>query len=399
MVTGESFIAARIVYENVTAQKTLRTRQTPSHIRNHPHMKSILSYSLLAAAMAAGVATAQTTATTTPVGYTTVSCLPNADTIVGIPLRQSASGGASLASAPVVSGSSATLSVAGTPFTSGAFNGTHYVKFSSGANDGKWFAVTSNTNNSLVVDLNGDSLAAVSGDQFEVIKFWTLAELFNPALSTGDPATTGNAIVSSASLLNTARRTEVLVPNTTGAGINLAASATYFVNGGIWKRQGASNDSFNNTQLWPDTYLIIRNPAAVTVATKYVVSGEVETKKFAVPLSTRAGGSQDNYIALPRPIDIKLSDLNLGGTSAFVASTNMLNTGRRDELLVYNNMVPGLNKAASATYYFHDGVWKRQGNGSTDVGADLIPAGSGVIIRKYQAVGGSTAFWTNSATY
>jgi uncharacterized protein (TIGR02597 family) len=349
--------------------------------------------------MAAGVAVAQpTTATTTPVGYTSVACLPDSDTVVGLPLRISPSAAGALSSAPTVAGGQATLTVAGATF--GPFGGTHYVKFKSGASEGKFFAVVSNTDTQLVVDLNGAVVTAAAADTIEVLKFWTLAELFNPGTSTSDATTTPNAIVASVSTAPAGRRTEVVIPDLAGVGSNLAPNKNFYVHAGIWKQVGQGATSFNDYQLWPDTHFIIRNPSAVTAATKYVTTGQVDTHKIVFDLASNASVPQDNYIALTRPVDITLNQLNLGGSSAFVSSTSSSPAGRRDEVLVYNNSVPGLNKSPSANYYYLNGAWRKVGSAATlDVGGDIIPAGSGIIVRKFQVAGGATATWTNSPSY
>lgn len=324
--------------------------------------------------------------------------MPNSDTIVGLPLRQSTSLVSTLTEAPDVDGDEVTLTISGS-MTAGDFDGTHYVKFVDGDDSGKWFAVVSNTTDEIVIDLNGDSIAADDGDQLEVLKFWTLGELFDPTVSTTDPTTTGNAIVASTNQLASGRRTSILIPDFDSPGINLATTATYYVNDGIWKRQGSGATNFSDVQLWPDAYFIIRHPAAVTSSTSYVVSGEVEPNDFAVVLSTRTGGSQDNFVAIPRPVDTSLNDLNLGGTSAFESSTNQLASGRRDQLFVFDNTATGQNKATVATYYYNDGIWKRQGGGAADFGSTTIPAGAAILIRKYQTTGGESSIWINTPSY
>jgi uncharacterized protein (TIGR02597 family) len=237
----------------------------------------------------------------------------------------------------------------------------------------------------------------------EVIKFWTLSELINPAspATTTDAATTTTAVVASTSQLASGRKTELLIPNLVGVGINLAPSTTYYVNAGIWKKQGGGATNFGADQLWPDTYFIIRQPnISPTVSLNYTATGEVEVDKFNVGLGARATGLQDNFIALPRPVDVTLDALGLGGTSAFLTSTSQLASGRKDELLVFNNAAIGRNKAPATTYYFNGGIWKKQGGGATNFGTDVIKAGTGFIIRKF-AVGGSgqTDNWKNPASY
>jgi uncharacterized protein (TIGR02597 family) len=98
-------------------------------------------------------------------------------------------------------------------------------------------------------------------------------------------------------------------------------------------------------------------------------------------------------------LDLALSQLGLIGTPAFMASTSTLGTGRRDELLVFDNLAQLRNKAPSARYYVHNSIWKLHNGGNDDRGSVVIPAGSGIILRKYPTAGGSTVFWTNSPTY
>lgn len=360
-----------------------------------------LRYSLIVAALACGFAQAQTTAYTTPVGYVTQTCLANSDTVVGVPLRASAAAAGALASAADTTTvpESAVVTLSGTPgFVVDGFAGTYYAKFKSGAAAGYWFPVTANTANSLTLDLNGAALpVTVVGDSVEVVKFWTLNELFVPADSTTDPATTNNAIVASTSVLPGGRRTEVLLPNLTGLGINLAPSSNYYIFGGVWRKVGDAIDH-GTDQLWPDTYFIIRNPAAVVTNTSYTIAGEVDTTPFTVFLSTQGAAKQDNFVALPRPVDVTLSQLGLAGTSAFMESTNALPTGRRDEVLVYDNAVAARNKAPSSNYYYLGGVWRKQGD-AVDHGTDLLPVGATVVIRKYQSGTGASSVWTNTPNY
>ncbi len=357
-------------------------------------------YSLLAAA-ACGMAFGQT-AYTTPVGYVTQTLPANSDSILSLPVRKSAVAASAVSGAPdttTIPGS-AILTMSGTPgYTVNAFQNTHYAKFTSGTDLGKYFVITANAADTLTVNLNGAILNAVSTDTLEVIKFWTLNELFSPTASTTDPLTTGNAIVASTSTLAAGRRTSLFVPDLTSPGSNLAPSATYYVHGGLWKKQGQGNTDFGATQLWPDIYFIIRHPSTVTAATTYTASGEVETKQFDIALRTQAAIAQDNFIGLPRPVDITLNALNLANTSAFLTSTSTLAAGRRDQIFVYDNAVISQNKSPAATYYYHAGLWKKQGQGNTDFGTDVIKAGAGVIIRKYQSGTGATANWDNNPTY
>ena len=67
---------------------------------------------------------------TSPVGYVSISCPANSDTIVGLPLRTTSAYSGALSANPVSASGSATLSLAGSPaFTANEFAGAYYVKF------------------------------------------------------------------------------------------------------------------------------------------------------------------------------------------------------------------------------------------------------------------------------
>ncbi len=358
---------------------------------------------VIAVLAGSGLATAEPVYTS-PVGYVSITCLPNSDTIVGLPLRTSAAYTGALSAIPdtTTTPGSAILSLSGNPgLTANEFAGAYYVKFKdstpAATGDGQWFSITANGTSSITVDLNGGTIAAVSGAQLEVLKFWTLAELFPPSECTTDPATTGNAIVASLNTLANGRRTQVLVPDLVTPGTNLAASAIYYVYNGQWRKPGTAQD-FGSVQLWPDVYFTIRHSAAITSPTTYTINGEVELGEFVAPLTTQASIYQDNFVAIPRPVDTALNQLNLGGTDAFVSSTSTLASGRRDQLLVFDNATAAYNKAAAAIYYFHNGIWKKPGS-AADQGSVVIPAGTGFIIRKYPTVDGRTILWENINHY
>ena len=387
--------------------------QAETTIPNPSIMKRSISYLFLAAASLCGLASAQTTAYTTPVGYTTVTCTAGptgsvnplerngSDTRVGLPFRQPTVAAAALTETP----SSNVLTVTGASFGTDTYKNTHYVKFTSGPASGKVYAITGNTPTTITIDLSGDTMTAISGNTFMVTKFWTLGELFPPASCTSSAATTGTAVVSSTSAV--LRNTDILLPNTTGTGagvgINLSSIATYFVFNGAWRK--LSTDlavSWDVQQLWPDESFLIRHSPRVAASTVYVCTGEVDTGSVVIPLITRNGGvneKQDIPVGLTRPIDVTLDGLHLGGTSAFVTSANMVGSNAKDALLVYNNSTIGQNKSSSGTYYYVVDKWLKFGGDGTNQGATVIPAGSAILIRKFGTAGGITSFWSNTPTY
>jgi len=361
---------------------------------------SILGFSAFATA---GFALGQ--AVTTPVGYVTIECKASSDTIVGVPLRQYAAYAGTLGADPEVGDplpeDVAVLTLSGSPALDvDAFADTHYVKFTNGTGNGQWFVITENDADSLTIKLNGGTINAVSGDQLEVIKFWTLAELFNPADSTTstNPVTTKNAIVASTSLNAFGRRTQLLIPDYAAGGTNISTKYIFFIHNSIWKLDGALDTDYGEFKLWPDSYFIIRNPI-LTSSTYYTSTGEVESNNLNIDLHVLPSGKRDNLVSLPRPVDVSLEDLKLGNTPAFASSTSLNAFGRKDEILVFDNAVVSRNKSASAIYFYFNG-WRKQGDTveSPLRNSDIIPAGWGFIVRKHQSAGG-TVFWNNEASY
>ncbi len=357
----------------------------------------------------AGCLTAQT-AVTEPLGLNKITCLTNSDTIVGVPFRQQGSQTSTLASAPVVNGDVATLTLSLDSLNASGLT-KHFVKFNSGTKNGCFYDITANTANTLTIALNGDALTgAVSGNSVVISEFWTLDTLFPPAgvttlwtetpTGSGNWVPNGNAIVASASTLATARRTEVLIPDVVSSGTNLPAEGRYYVSGGTWKRSNSGTTNYGNiVKLYPDTLFTISQPSTVARSTIFRSIGEVELGSMVIPLSTRDNLAQDNFIAIPRPLSVTLEGLNLRQSGAFMTSASTLTTARRDQLLVFNNDLQLKNKTPSATYYVSGGTWKLVNGGTADQGTVSIPAASGFIVRKYQVAGHPTAFWTNTPTY
>jgi len=349
--------------------------------------------------LAAVVPVAAQSVVSDPIGFNKVTCLSNSDTVVGVPFRLQGSLNAKLASAPVTNGDSATLTLTATTLTAGAFT-RHYVKFTSGGKDGYWYDITGNTTNTLTVNLNGDNLAGTAtGDAVLIAEFWTLDTLFPPANATESPTTTGHAIVSSPSTSPRFRKTQVLLPNVaTPDGINQAPSKICYITGGQWVAADASANP-GGTILWPDSYLIIRHPGSITTFTVFKSCGEVEMGNMVIPLATRTDGAQDCYIAVPRPLPLRLNQLNLVESGAFVTSPSTSPRFRKDQILVFDNAQQLINKAPSAIYY-HNGVnWLNASNNNAISDTDVIPAGSGFLIHKALTTTGATAMWPNPPIY
>jgi uncharacterized protein (TIGR02597 family) len=311
------------------------------------------------------------TGITSPVGFVSLTTLSNSDTIFSTPLAQPAvyQGSVStLSSTTVTAGGTPGWTTNGFVYVAGTQSNTYYLRFLTGAQAGSYYTVTANTANTLTLNLAGGLLTgAAPGDQFAVIPYWTLGTVF-PASAAGTAFKASTLFI---------RNTQIFFPNQTSEGINFAAAAIYYYTNSAWQQAGSpSGTSANDTVLPPDSYVTIRNPAGFTGS--ITVMGEVVTTPQSTPLNSYATTAQDNAVAITYPVNLTLN--NLGLAAAFVPSSIFVTN---DQLLTYDNTVTGINKSASAIYYYMNGAWRESGqNSSTDFGTNPIQIGSGFIVRK-----------------
>ena len=290
--------------------------------------------------------------------------------------------------ASVSSDTSLTLSRAFTGMTASG----QTASYDHSPKEGSYYTVTANGTNSLTVNLNGDSLSTVvAGTTVTLIPYWTLGTAF-PA------SDAGTSYIASSGATTFTRQTQILLPDMTTAGFDLAASAIYYYYNGAWRLSGGDPTvSANDTTLPLTNYFTVRNAGT---ATTFTPTGGVYMNRIAAPLDTQPSTAQDNASALPRPVSTSLNDLGLITSGAFKASSGATSFTRADSLLAYDNTQTGTDKSASAIYYFYNNAWRLSGGDPTvDVGSTTLPYGTGFIIRKAPAANGATSFWQNTRTY
>ena len=289
---------------------------------------SFLAIALFAGALAAE---AQTSVTTDPVGFTTLSLLGNSDTFVSPPLTRPPEFVGSIQS---ISGNS--LTVTGTPnwsvnqfvYVAGTQAKHYYVLIgpASAANpkEGHLYTVTANSTNALTVDTTSDDLSGLpSNTQVVLIPYWTLATIFPTAdQNVSFTPSTSNRL--------TSLKTQVLIPDYTTAGINLAYTATYYfinntVNGAVnvgWRLYGDPvTTDHSDDPILPDVYFVVRNPTG-TPTLSLTAAGSVLMKKLTIPLLTSSTQERDNPASIVRPVSVALKDTGLNPSDgSFVAST------------------------------------------------------------------------------
>jgi uncharacterized protein (TIGR02597 family) len=341
---------------------------------------------------AANFASAQVTVTTDPVGFTTTTLLGSSDTFVSIPFTRPPEFTGAIASA-----SGRTITLVGNPLSQSQFlyGGTqhnHYYALigpisGTGTKEGHTYLVTGNGTGTLTVDTSHDDLNNIPANtQVEVIPYWTPATIF--------PASDAN-VSFTPTTSSSSYQTQIRVPNYSASGINLPYSPVYFFSNNVdgtsnnvgWRSVGDNITDHGDDPLLPDGYFVVRRSSseAQTLPLTLRNVGTVLLKKLAVPLIAMSQ-QQDNPVSIVRPVNVALDATGLA------PANNSFGAG--DKLLLYNNTAAGFNKSPSATYT-HDTHWRLTGDGTlSDHGADIIPSGTGFIIRK--AAGGVGAFWTNA---
>ncbi len=314
------------------------------------------------------------------VGYNYQPLAGQSDALLTVPFTQP-----SVASLVVSSVTGSGVTVSG-GLTGGAYANTFFVRFTSGNGAGLWSTITTNTTNSITF-ADTTILSSISaGDSFVIYPHETLGTTFPDSLVNVSFEASPSAF---------SRRTEVLIPNTTAIGINKPAAATYFYFNNEWRRVGAAPTAvFNDTVLPPQQYFVLRNGGSNPL--KVLTSGQPDSVPVA-RLLTRSAQTNDIAAGAGYPVQLSLAQLELGGTPAFETSTSVIS--RKDELLVFNNNTTGINKPASATYFYFNGAWRRVGaSPATSFDNELLTPGSALLIRKASGTPG-TFLWSQQAPY
>ena len=334
--------------------------KTPS-LRLRPFAAAILC-SLMAPALFAQ------TATTTPVGFVTVTIPAASDsstpsnTVVSIPLY----GTADYVSTVATIDSTTQFTLTGAAWTPGAFADATAPRLvrvktsTTAAHVGKFFLIAANTTNQLTVTLSttvADIATVLSvGDSCEVVPANTLGSVFGTAAK--PPTLTGGISPNVAD--------NVLIFDGT-------TWQTYFWTGAvgspvnIWKKTGPLDRS--GTVIFPDeaVFVIRRDTAAVAAVTLMgTVPSTAEQTDIAPDGST--------FLSNRFPVDATLGGLGLQNLPSWVAGTSPTTA---DNVLIFDG-------TTWQTYFWTGAVgspvniWKK--TGPLDRSSTPIPTGTGVFI-------------------
>lgn len=343
----------------------LLKKNNSNSYQSQKHMKPKIIQSILAAALLApGALFAQTTATTTPVGYVSLGnngTVPaNADVVVTIPLFRPA-----IFSGTVASVSGSTITISGTPGLGSLTSVPHTVVIGSGSKIGLNAVVTSSTSNSVTVSVStGDSLSGVTaGDTISIRPAWTVRSFLGASFPAG---------------------TQLLTLPDSGS-FNPSAVGIYEWDGTGWVDTVVSGDYADNDVLYPNETYIVRNQSA-TPLTSFVVSGDVPVVPNRVVIAASGASGSDNAVCYFSPVTEKISTSGL---------TAIANPG--DQVLGFNNTTSGFNKAATTILEYDGTGWV-----DTVVSGDYEPnfpigGGQGFIFRR--ASTSTSSIWTDVPSY
>lgn len=339
-----------------------------------------------------------------PIGFNKVVLKGGSDTLISLPFHQKPAFTGLVGTVTDLSGNSVSagedveITVSGTPgpeWTPTGFIGSHYVRITSGENDGYAYEILDNGAGSIQLNGNGGDLSGILGtDTFSVIPHATLDTVF------AEPAPAGVVYESTNPI--SVDGTEVLIRDNETMALNKATSASFFYYNGAWRKRGeAFTADFGAEVLRPSTHFIVRHKAGVD-DTQICADGRVPLSKNVIQIDVDAAGN-DNFISVDRPIPVLLNDFgsNLISDNIFAPSINPISVDG-DELFVYDNSIAVQNKSANSSYYYYNGAWRlRGGSFAVDVGADpnhALKPGEAVVVRK-KADTAATLFLVNEPTY
>ena len=336
-------------------------------------------------------ATAQTTATTDPVGAMSFELAAGADNPIAVPFRQPTVSDLVVSQVNDSGNNTFMFSFSDANFTEDQYSAGYYLQFASGPAAGEYYTIIDNGTGSVSVDSIGSNLASVAiGDKAFIAKYWTLSELFPPS----DQGPSGPLVKSTGNLLFQ-RGSEVLMPDVGGVGINLSASAIYFVKSDGWYQSISGFPSADDVALLPDSFIFIRQPSSAG-SRMLTVAGSVPMSAQTTFLATNTGESQDNFVSYSLPDETTLGELDLGG--AFIGSSGNLLFQRKDELFLYPEDRT-INPSAGRIFFRVNGEWRESKTGFPNADSVTIGPGTSFIIRKAATSDGSSSKWTYTPTY
>lgn len=350
-------------------------------------IKHLLAYSL-AASLFSSASFAQSV-TTDPVGVVTQTILSGSDNFFGVPLKSQSDLVGSVGGVEEVAGQIVINIDGSAALETDSYADGFFLRFRDGSLQGQYFEVIGNSGNSLTIDSLGQDFSSVAvGDAFDVQRFWTLSTLF-PVDSTPLTASIGTAAFQ--------RRSVVILPDIAGDGVNRAPIRSFFFTAsGGWVENTSGFPNSDDVIIHPDSFVIIRQPASLSDI-DVSVAGAVDMAPLASFLSSRVDGSQDNFIAINRPVPVTLADSGIA--DGITPSLGNAAFQRRDTVFILDNDSRGFNRAGIRSFFVVGGEWRENVSGFPNSDEFELRPGATLLIRRTSTVDGSTSVVINQPNY
>ena len=328
------------------------------------------------AALATTSATAQTTATTDPVGFITLNVAGHG----GAGTSQISFQGLSLTrpveyqgSAETVGASSLTDNEATWADNQFSPPGTnvqkYFVEITSGTAAGTTYDISTTTGGTKTITTAQPLAAGVSaGVTFKIRKHWNFDSVFGP----NNEAGLGGGSAGTAD--------QILIWNGTGYDIYYyqIAGAPF---GTGWRKSGAPLVNVSNQSVYPEDGVIIKRLQSATLPV--ILMGAVKTGQTSIPIVPGNNFVANVYAA---PQTLAGSNLYTGSTTTGVKGGS---AGDADQILIWNGV------GYDIYYYQLSGIpqfgngWRKSGAplATQDAGATPIPVGTSVVLKRVHSVG------------
>ena len=323
------------------------------------------------AALTAPALLAQTTATTDPVGFITLTVAGTGGTVT----NQLSFAGLSLTRTVEYQGSAEAVGTASltdndATWTDNQFNGAagaYFVEITSGTGVGTTYDIATTTAATKTITLSQNLAAGVAaGASFKIRKQWTIGA----ALGTSNPPESGLQ-TGSASTAD-----QVLL-------YNGASYDTYFYSsGGLigagWRMQGGGSTDQSGAKINPEQGVIVNRLQSANLSV--VLMGAVKTGATSTPVFSGL-----NFVS-----NIYAANMTLGSSSLYTDGTGATgvlpgSASTADTVQIYNG-------TSYDTYFYSSGGligagWRKQGGGSTDQSGVALPVGVSVIVTRQGGTG------------
>lgn len=348
-------------------------------------MKYLAIIAVGAALANAPLAQGDSTSYTPAGGYFTMNVQGGTDNHVSLPLMEKAVafGSISDVSQDKVTARTKNWTDGGFRYVAGSQNATYYAEFASGALAGVRYRILDNTEDTLLLDTQGDDLTAHRlgavnfGDVVRIRPLWTVGKVFGATESEVVLTPKPNALIPGDS---------VLLYDDQSVGQNKAPNTEIaFVHGLGWRVTGDLSTDQTFRAFEPGQPLIVRRRSSQSV--NVAIVGYALTGAQSMYVQGGDGTSaNDAYVSVLFPEAVTLNNSGLynvasPSTSVVLSSSNSLIPG--DQLLAYGNDT-GFNSAPVRAFFYLNGAgWREVGNASVTTGDDFaLQPGQAYIIRK-----------------